>query len=66
MNKKYFQENLNLYQHENNSQSPIQKQFYRARFNLIIILISLFILIQFTVLIYYFSKHFLNENYSKL
>jgi len=58
-------QNLKPYRQINNSQSPIEQQFYRACFNFITILISLFILISITILVYYISKYFIDENISR-
>ncbi len=58
-------QNLKPYRQINNSQTPIEQQFYRACFNLITILISLFILINITILVYYISKYLINENISR-
>jgi len=59
--KKYLLQSLKPYKQINNFQSPIQQQFYQARLNLIMILISLFILISTTISVYYISKYLIDK-----
>jgi hypothetical protein len=59
--KKYLLQSLKPYKQINNFQSPIQQQFYQAHLNLIMILISLFILISTTISVYYISKYLIDK-----
>ena len=59
--KKYLLHSLKPYNQLNNYQSPIEQQQYRSRLNLIMILISLFVLIGITIGVYHILKYFINE-----